>query len=108
MKILIENLTFDTIIGILDHERLIPQTVQINCSIDYTYKKEHFINYADVVLLIETTMHQEKFELIETALEKLSTLLKTIFPTIEILSLTLYKPNILPNCTVGVRQEFIF
>lgn len=108
MKILIENLTLDTIIGILEHERLTPQRVEIDCVIEYTYFDGQFINYASVAEIIETTMHREKFELIETALENLSQILKSYFSSIETLALTIRKPNILPNCTVGVQKNFIF
>jgi dihydroneopterin aldolase len=108
MKILIENLTFETIIGILDFERITPQKIEIDCIIDYIYTEAHFINYAEVVAHIETTIQREQFELIETALEVLSLSLKTLFPLITELSLTIRKPNILPNCTVGVQNYFIF
>ncbi len=108
MKILIENLTFETIIGILDFERVTPQKVQIDCIIHYHYSEGNFINYADVVAHIEATMEREKFELIETALEVLSLSLKALFPLISELSLTIRKPNILSNCTVGVQNNFIF
>ncbi len=108
MKILIENLTFETIIGILDFERTAPQKVQIDCTLEYSYAHNNFINYAEVAQLIEITMHTERFELIETALEKLGFILKSNFPLIKTLVLTLRKPDILPNCTVGVQKNFIF
>ncbi|HEX5329014.1 dihydroneopterin aldolase [Sulfuricurvum sp.] len=108
MKILIENLTFETIIGILDYERTNPQRVQIDCIIENAYADAHFINYAEVAEMIEATMHREQFELIETALEHLSRILKSYFSSIETLSLTIRKPDILPNCTVGVQKNFIF
>jgi 7,8-dihydroneopterin aldolase/epimerase/oxygenase len=108
MTILIENLTFETIIGILDDERTNPQRVQIDCIIDYTYSDGVFINYAEVAQIIQETMNTQKFELIETALEYLSHILKSSFSSIETLSLTIRKPDILPNCTVGVQKNFIF
>lgn len=108
MRILIEDLHFDTIIGILPQERLTPQSVRIECSIDYPYTQDVFINYAEAVLLIEQTLQHEKFFLIEEALEALNVVLKKNFPSIETLSLTLRKPDILPNCTVGVQKNFIF
>ncbi len=108
MKILIENLTFETIIGILEHERHLPQRVEIDCIIDYPYQPNVFVNYADVAFLIETTIKNQQFELIETALETLASLLKERFSTIHTLSLTIRKPDILPNCTVGVQNHFIF
>ncbi|MDD2265402.1 dihydroneopterin aldolase [Sulfuricurvum sp.] len=104
MKILIENLTFDTIIGILEHERTTAQKVHIDCIIDYPYSEGHFINYAEVAEMIETTMHKERFELIETALEVLNATLKEHFPLIKELLLTIRKPTILPNCSVGVQH----
>lgn len=108
MTIVIENLTFETIIGILDFERTHPQKISIDCSINYHYTDNEFINYADVSTLIEETMHTQKFELIETALETLSVVLKKSFPLIDELTLTLRKPNILQNCTVGVQNHFVF
>ncbi|MDD5160984.1 MAG: dihydroneopterin aldolase [Sulfuricurvum sp.] len=108
MKILIENLTFDTIIGILDFERMTPQKVHIDCTIDYPYSHGNFINYAEVAEIIEMTLHREQFELIETALEVLSATLKEHFPLIKELSLTIRKPNILPHCTVGVHHTTRF
>jgi 7,8-dihydroneopterin aldolase/epimerase/oxygenase len=108
MRILIESLTFETIIGILEYERTLPQRVQIDCTIDYPYAEGDFINYADVAALIEATLHRERFELIETALETLGVTLKHHFPAMQTLELTLRKPDILPNCTVGVQKHFNF
>lgn len=102
MKILIENLTFETIIGILDYERTSAQQVRIDCTIDYPYSEGNFINYAEVAEIIEETMNQKQFELIETALNVLESTLKQNFPLIEELTLTIRKPDILTKCTVGV------
>jgi len=108
MKILIEDLTFEAILGILDFERTAPQRIRIECIIDYTYIGGKFINYADVADCIKQTMQDQKFELIETALETLASTLKEQFPLIEALSLTIRKPDILASCTVGIKQNFIF
>lgn len=108
MKILIENLTFESIIGILENERINPQQVIVDCIIEYPYCDNHFINYADVSNTIEKTVQDEKFHLIEEALEHVARTLKNDFPLINELHLTLRKPNILQNCTVGVQNHFIF
>lgn len=108
MKILIEDLSFFTILGILEHERIVPQRVSCVCHIDYNYCENVFIDYADVARLIEQTMNIQQFELIEEALIFLGELLKKTFPSIYSLSLTLYKPDILSNCTVGVQEIFHF
>ena len=108
MKILIENLTFDAIIGILEDERITPQRVIVDCIIDYHYCENNFINYAEVSTQIENTLQREKFYLIEEALEHLGRTLKNSFPLINDLLLTIRKPTILQNCTVGVQNHFIF
>ncbi len=108
MKILIEDLTFFTIIGILENERIIPQQVIVDCIIDYNYCENNFINYAEVSTTIEKTLQDEKFYLIEEALDHLGATLKNLFPLIHELHLTIRKPTILHNCTVGVQNHFIF
>ena len=108
MKILIENLEFETILGILESERLTPQKISIVCTIEYAYAENEFINYAEVANLIEKTMVKEQFFLIEEALKFLSNSLKNTFPLIRELTLNIRKPNILSNCTVGVEQHTSF
>jgi dihydroneopterin aldolase len=108
MTILIENLTFDSIIGILESERLAPQKVIIDCIINYHYTQDTFINYAQVSDHIQKSIQKNEFFLIEEALQSLGSSLKKEFSTISTLSLTLRKPDILDNCTVGVQEHFIF
>jgi dihydroneopterin aldolase len=108
MKILIENLTFDAIIGILEDERITPQTILVDCHIEYDYHEKNFINYAHVAQQIEAIIQKEQFYLLEEGLEHLSQALKALFPPIKELQLSLKKPNILQNCTVGVQNRFIF
>ncbi len=103
MQIEIKDLEFDTIIGILDFERKVKQSVRIYCSIDYTYE-QHYINYALVAEHIEKAMHHHKFELIEEALLSLKVSLKKEFPRIETLYLKISKPNILDNCEVSLSE----
>lgn len=107
MTIHIEDLKFQTIIGILDFERTIPQEVIINLEIEYHFK-DTYINYADVSYLIESTMIEEKFLLIEDALDFLSTKLKKRFQLINKLSLKITKPSIMPNSRVSVSNSYRF
>ena len=108
MTIIIEHLTFECIIGILESERLNAQKVVVECVIDYDYLPNDFINYADVSNHIMHSVQKKHFFLIEEALQSLSQSLKKEFSSIRTLSLTLRKPNILPNCTVAVQENFIF
>ena len=83
MKIVIENLEFYTIIGILESERELAQKVIVNLSIDYDFFDNNFIDYAEIVYFIEKHMKNEKFYLIEDALLSLSQNLKIKYPQIK-------------------------
>lgn len=107
MTVHIEDLKFQTIIGILDFERVTPQDVIINLEIEYDYKDD-FINYAEVSALITLTMINSKFLLIEDALSQLSVKLKKEFTKINTLNLKITKPSILPDCTVSVSNFYKF
>ncbi len=108
MKIYVEELRFQSIIGILDFERTIPQDVEVNLTIEYHYTDNNFINYADVALLIKETMQNEKFLLLEDAIEKISKKLKIKFSQINSLFLKITKPSILPDCKVSLSEIYKF
>ena len=108
MLIEIRDLTFNTIIGILDFERLTPQKVIVHCTIEYTFTQDNFINYAEVAAHIKEQMQQEQFLLIEDALLSLKSSLQAKFSTIEQLTLKIAKPDILDNCVVSLQESFTF
>ncbi len=105
MTIHIQDLEFETIIGILDFERITKQRIRIDCIIDYTYERQ-FLDYALVVKHIESQMHDNEFELIEEALLSLKSSLKREFPLILSLFLKISKPDILANCEVSLSETF--
>ena len=100
-KIVIENLEFDAIIGILDKERKKAQKVIVNAYIEYE-KKDKFVDYAKVCEIIQKSIKQKQFLLIEDALEYIVNLLKETFPQIKSIHLIIKKPEILSNALVGV------
>ncbi len=67
MKIFIENLTFDAILGILEKERNSPQKIIVNTKITYDYSKSNFVDYSLVAKFIKNTLQKRKFYLIENA-----------------------------------------
>lgn len=107
MKIYVEDLRFRCIIGILDFERKNEQDVIVNLEIDYDFVST-FINYADVVELIKSTMKTNKFLLIEDALQNLSQNLKNNFSAIKSLNMKITKPSILSDCSVSVGNSYCF
>ena len=99
-RIIIEDLEFEAIIGILDFERTTPQKVLVNVKISY---EGEFVDYAEVCKIIETKMQEEKFLLIEDALEFFADFLKIKFPQIKEIYLYIKKPKILKNALVGAE-----
>lgn len=107
MTINIEELTFECIIGLLDFERITPQKIIIDLKIDYSYKENIFINYAEVIALLEKEMTLNKYELLETALDELIKKLCLNFTLIERLELKIAKPDIISNAKVSLSKIFI-
>lgn len=108
MTVEIRDLTFECIIGILDFERDTVQKVIVDTVIDYAYEPGSFIDYSAVAAQIKNCMVSERFGLVEEALETISDVLKSEFPSIKSLFLTISKPDILPDCRVCVTKKTFF
>lgn len=106
MTIHIENLVFETIIGILAFERLKAQKVIINAQIDYTYTENSYLDYAEVITFIENDMLTNKYLLLETAIEEIARKLLKKYPLIQELDLKITKPTIIPNARVSLSKCF--
>ena len=105
MKVKIENLTFDCIIGILDFERTTPQEVVINTSFKYKFdeNQKEFVNYAEVASLIEKLMKEKQYLLIEDAILDIKYNIHKTYK-VKKLKIQIKKPNILDNCVVSVSN----
>jgi len=101
-RIVIEDLTFKAILGILEKERNEEQLVVVNVKITYEDKK-NYIDYALVCDLIQKEIIEGKYELIEDAIDSIEKVLKSKFPQIKSLYLSIKKPEILKNALVGVE-----
>ena len=108
MTIHIETLEFDVIIGLLDFERDRPQRVIIDLEASYDYVDKEFIDYADMVFLIQKELKEKRYKLLEEALLGVKTLLFTTYPQIQTLTLKISKPDILPQCSVALSNSWKF
>jgi dihydroneopterin aldolase len=108
MTIHIEDLTFDVIIGLLDFERDKPQRVIIAVEAIYDYSNDQFIDYADMVLLIQDKLKEKRYKLLENALLGLKEILHTTYPQIHNLSIKISKPDILAECSVALSETWHF
>lgn len=105
MTIHVEDLKFECIIGVLDFERVAPQDVIINLSVEYEYKNE-FIDYALIVQMLKETMIEKKFLLIEDALSYIESHLIQKYPSIKNCNIKITKPSILRDCKVSVSTHY--
>ena len=106
MTIHVEALEFDVIIGLLDFERDRPQRVIIDLEASYNYTNEEFINYADVVDLIQKNLKENRYKLLEEALLGVKILLCASYPHIQTLTLKISKPDILSQCSVALSNSW--
>jgi FolB domain-containing protein len=72
MTIEIRALRVEAIIGILDDERRLAQSLSIDCDLEYDYKSPEFIDYTLVSALIAKELIDGKFALIEDALDAIT------------------------------------
>ena len=105
MTIHIEGLEFDTIIGLLPHERTTPQRVVVDIDIEYNYTEGEFINYADIASSAEAHLVSNRYELLEVAIKGLQNMILPQYPTITELTIKISKPNIIPNCVVSLSDS---
>ena len=100
--IVIEDLTFKAILGLLEKERNEEQLIVVNSKIEYQ-NKANYVDYAQVCNIVQKTIIEGKFLLIEDAIEEIEKNLKMAFPQIKSIYLSIKKPEILKNALVGVE-----
>ena len=103
MKIYINDLEIEAIIGILECERVKKQKVVADIEIEYSYIKGCFLDYKKVSDIVSEMIIQNRYEILEDALIDITKKLKKTFSQIESLKIKLFKPDILKNCKVGVQ-----
>ncbi len=100
--VLIEDLTLEVIIGMLEQERKKSQKVIVNAKIQYD-KDKFFLDYTQAVEAIENLLKYKNYTTVEDALEDICKALKIDFPEIVSITLRIYKPEIYKNALVGVE-----
>jgi len=106
MTIHIEKLEISAIIGILDFERIKTQTILVDARINYVYKENQFINYAEVISIIETMIISKEYQLLEDALSDIQQKIVERYSQINKLHLKISKPDIIKNANVALSVEY--
>jgi len=105
LKININNLEVECIIGILEEERKTPQKVIVDATLTYFYEKKEkrYIDYVKVVELITNILKEKEFELLEDAILYIRKAIKSNFH-VKNLNLKITKPQALKNCYVSIEE----
>lgn len=105
----IHHLVFETILGILEFERLKPQKISVNLDLFYTeLPNKAYLDYMEIQELIQNTMQEKQYLLIEDALKDLIHILKTRYKEISELYLKISKLEISPNSQVGASVKICY
>ncbi|WRF56366.1 dihydroneopterin aldolase [Helicobacter pylori] len=105
----IHNLVFETILGILEFERLKPQKISVDLDLFYTQlPSKAYLDYMEIQELIQKMMQEKQYLLIEDALKDLSHALKTRYSAISELYLKISKLEISPNSQVGASVKICY
>ncbi|QDY60033.1 dihydroneopterin aldolase [Helicobacter pylori] len=105
----IHNFVFETILGILEFERLKPQKISVDLDLFYTeLPNKTYLDYMEIQELIQKMMQEKQYLLIEDALKDLSHALKTHYSGISELYLKISKLEISPNSQVGASVKICY
>ncbi len=105
----IHNFVFETILGILEFERLKPQKISVDLDLFYTeLPNKAYLDYMEIQELIQKMMQEKQYLLIEDALKDLSHVLKTRYSGISELYLKISKLEISPNSQVGASVKICY
>ncbi|GAA6975853.1 dihydroneopterin aldolase [Helicobacter pylori] len=105
----IHNFVFETILGILEFERLKPQKISVDLDLFYTeLPNKAYLDYMEIQELIQKMVQEKQYLLIEDALKDLSHVLKTRYSGISELYLKISKLEISPNSQVGASVKICY
>ncbi len=105
----VHNFVFETILGILEFERLKPQKISVDLDLFYTeLPNKAYLDYMEIQEIIQKMMQEKQYLLIEDALKDLSHVLKTCYSEISELYLKISKLEISPNSQVGASVKICY
>ncbi|NHA89299.1 FolB domain-containing protein [Helicobacter pylori] len=105
----IHNFVFETILGILEFERLKPQKISVDLDLFYTQlPSKAYLDYMEIQEIIQNTIQEKQYLLIEDALKDLSQILKMRYKEISELFLKISKLEISPNSQVGASVKIYY
>lgn len=95
MQIALKHCKTSAIIGIYPHERSTPQTILFEAVLEYEFNGQSYIDYSEIVKIINTTLQNGEFLLLEDAIENIENILFSTFSALQTITISLCKPAVL-------------
>ena len=99
ISVFVDNLEFDTIIGLLDFERVNSQKICVSME----FEACEFVDYATVCEITQREFNENKFYKVEDALEYFAIKFKATYPSLTKFYMNISKIEIVPNAIVGAK-----
>ncbi|MCI7364637.1 dihydroneopterin aldolase [Campylobacter lanienae] len=99
ISVFVDNLEFDTIIGLLDFERVNSQKICVSME----FEACEFVDYATVCEITQREFNENKFYKVEDALEYFAIKFKATYPSLTKFYMKISKIEIVPNAIVGAK-----
>ncbi|WP_279061059.1 dihydroneopterin aldolase [Campylobacter lanienae] len=99
ISVFVDNLEFDTIIGLLDFERVNSQKICVSME----FEACEFVDYATVCEITQREFNENKFYKVEDALEYFAIKFKATHPNLTKFYMKISKIEIVPNAIVGAK-----
>ncbi|BDQ26442.1 dihydroneopterin aldolase [Helicobacter heilmannii] len=108
MTLSVQDYQIDAIIGVLESEQKTPQPLIVDLSIEYNYTPQNCLDYMDILEVVQNKLSTTKYGLLEEALSEISTWLKTCFPIITQVYMSIKKPQACQRALVGASLRVCF
>ena len=110
----VDHISFEAIVGILPHERVTPQPVELGFSVELdiepaarSHAIEATVNYAQLTQELCEIVQTECFELLETLVLTLAEYALSTYPQILSISVRCSKPQAIPNTSGPTAQVYL-
>ncbi|BDQ28439.1 dihydroneopterin aldolase [Helicobacter ailurogastricus] len=108
MTLSIQDYQIDAVIGLLEGEQKAPQPLIVDLRVEYTYNPPNYLDYIDILEVVQNKLATTHYTLLEEALSEITKWLKTCFPAITQIDMSIKKPQACQRALVGASLQVSF
>lgn len=109
-KIRIQSLGFECILGTLSFERVTPQPVVMDLTLELDFSKaaasenvSDTVNYAEISEMVKHLVQEAKFQLVETLVCRVAEYLLANYALLQAVEVSVKKPKALPDAIASAE-----